>query len=265
MTSRPTYFALRASGADPRLSWCGLLPPESRGLAVLVHGSDRDAVGMLRVFRSWAETERIALVAPLFPGGVPVAGDCDGYKSLRTSEYRYDEALANMLEDARALGVPAGPFLLFGFSGGAQFAHRYALAHPENVRALGIVAPGNVTRFGVQHGWWAGVHDADAILGSTLRRDAIGRIPVLALVGADDDGRDVITIDPGQRRWVEGANDAGTTRVDRLIALVDDWRAAGIDVEHEVVSGAGHELDRFTTRAQSFFSRVIDRRGGEGR
>ena len=39
-------------------------------------------------------------------------------------------------------GAAAGPFYLFGFSGGAQFAHRYVLAHPDRVAAAGIGAAG---------------------------------------------------------------------------------------------------------------------------
>ncbi|MBU1430704.1 hypothetical protein KKF91_09130, partial [Myxococcota bacterium] len=34
---------------------------------------------------------------------------------------------------------------LFGFSAGAQFAHRYALTHPTQVRAVVAHAPGAVT------------------------------------------------------------------------------------------------------------------------
>ena len=39
-------------------------------------------------------------------------------------------------------GIDTRRINLFGFSGGAQFAHRYAMAHPGSVNALVLTAPG---------------------------------------------------------------------------------------------------------------------------
>lgn len=257
MTSR--LLPLRASTVDSRISWCAVAPPAHRAWAVLVHGSDRDPVGMIRAFRPWAEQRGVTLLAPLFPVGVPTPTEGDAYKSLRGGGLPFDEVLRAIADEAAAETCrPADTFHLFGFSGGAQFAHRYALHRPEEVRALSIVAPGNVTLLGNGRTWWAGTRDAGAVLGHAIDLPLLRRIPVQALVGERDDGRDVIRITPDSPRWVDGANDAGVTRGERLATMVSDWRAAGIDVAHTVVPGAGHELGPFVALAQAFFDQHID-------
>lgn len=256
MTSR--LLPLRASTIDDRVSWCAVVPSAHRAWAVLVHGSDRDPVGMIHSFRAWAEESGVTLLAPLFPVGVPSPGDGDAYKMLRSEGIAFDEVLLSITDEAsEATNAPASPFLLFGFSGGAQFAHRFTLCQPAHVRALSIVAPGNVTLLGSRRKWWVGTSDVRFVLGREIDLPTLRAVPVQAQVGAEDDGREVIHVTPAQRRWVDGANDAGTTRGERLEALVTDWRAAGIDIEHQVIPGAGHELEPFVSRAQTFFDRHL--------
>ncbi len=253
---------LRAVRDDPRFSWCAYLParPATRTV-VLVHGSDRDPVALIRAFTPWAEERSAALVAPLFPGGVPDLDDLDGYKQAVTVAFSFADVLDVVMRDAAARhSVPAEPFDLFGFSGGAQFAHRYALLRPARVRSLAIIAPGNVTLLAPGRRWWAGVDDlAELQLGQATSGD-VSAIPVLAAVGAEDDGREVISISPEESRWVPGANDAGATRVERLQALVADWRSAGVDVHHIVAPGVAHDFHPFVEATQSFFDANADDR-----
>ncbi|WZH35182.1 MAG: hypothetical protein PIR02_10350 [Microbacterium enclense] len=246
---------LRALADDPRFSWCAYLParPATRTV-VLVHGSDRDPVALIRAFSAWADDQDVALIAPLFPGGVPEPDDLHGYKQALTGDFSFAEILDAVVADAGTrLGVPRGPFDLFGFSGGAQFSHRYALVRPANVRSVVVVAPGNVTLLAPGRRWWAGVDDLHAFPGSLEVVDGIRNVPVLAMVGADDDGREVIAVSPDESRWVAGANDAGVTRVERVRTLVSDWRAAGVRVQHLVVPGVAHDFRPFVAAAQAFF------------
>jgi pimeloyl-ACP methyl ester carboxylesterase len=254
---------LRALADDPRFSWCGYLPtrPATRTV-VLVHGSDRDPVALIRVFSAWADDRDAALIAPLFPGGVPEPDDLHGYKQALTVDFSFVEIMDAVVADAETrLGAPRAPFDLFGFSGGAQFAHRYALVRPANVRSLVVVAPGNVTLLSPGRRWWAGVDDLRALSGGPAVVEGIRNVPVLAMVGADDDGREVIAVSPDESRWVPGANDAGVTRVERVQTLVSDWRAAGVRVQHLVVPGVAHDVRPFVAAAQSFF----DAHAGERR
>ncbi|PSL37605.1 hypothetical protein CLV49_1212 [Labedella gwakjiensis] len=253
------FHALRAVPLDPRMSWCGFRPSgDLRATAVLVHGSDRDPVGTVAAFRDWAERSGVALVAPLFPGDVRGDGEMNGYKALVGDGLRYDLVLLDAVaRAAETFGISSDRFLLFGFSGGAQFAHRFALAHPARLSALSIAAPGNVTLIGSPRAWWPGVRNVHEVIGAVLDLDALRSVPVHAVVGAADDGRDAIRVDPTEPRWVEGANDAGVTRGARLASLVGDWRAHGVEVRHEVLAGVAHELPPLATAAQHFFDAVL--------
>jgi pimeloyl-ACP methyl ester carboxylesterase len=253
--TRGRFLPLRAVQVDPRFSWCGYVPAgQAESTVVLVHGSDRDPVGMVRAFQEWADRTRVALLAPLFPGGIPHRDDMDAYKSVLDADVAHDHILDAALADAvDHHAFPAGTFALLGFSGGAQFAHRYTLLHPRGVRALALIAPGNVTLLSSGRAWWVGVEDVADRTGSPVDRKALRHVPALAMVGSEDDGREFIHIEPSERRWVEGANDAGISRVDRLATLVTDWRSAGLPVEHVVLSGVGHDFMPFVPLVQDFF------------
>jgi len=243
------------------MSWCAATPSGvPRATVVLVHGSDRDPVGMISAFRDWSERRGLALLAPLFVGNIRGDGEMNGYKTLVGDGVRYDRILLDMLEEAAEV-LPLGPtpVLLFGFSGGAQFAHRFALAHPGSIAALSIAAPGNVTLIGSGHEWWPGVTNMEQVLGSSVDLDALRRVPVHAVVGDDDDGATAIHVNPGEPRWVNGANDAGASRGERLLSLVYDWDAAGITVHHETLDGVSHELGPLARAAQDFFDGVLGR------
>lgn len=246
---------LRALATDPRFSWCAYLPAvAARRAAVLIHGSDRDPVAMVRAFADWADARGVGLVAPLFPGGVPGPENMDGYKQALEPNFSFVAILDDVLADVRRRhGFPAGPFDLFGFSGGAQFAHRYALVSPRTVNALAIVAPGNVTLLRPGRRWWAGVDDVSSLSGASIDGAGMSALPVLAMVGSEDDGRTAIKVEADEARWVPGANDAGQTRVERLQALVSDWQSAGIRVQHHVLPGVSHDFLPFVSDAQAFF------------
>ena len=96
---------------------------------VSVHGISRNAEEHVTGFAPLAEQYGAAIVAPLFP-----ASEYRRYQRLGTSvdESRADLAFDRMLDDAsRLLEVDPWPLRMFGFSGGGQFAHRYALFYPR--------------------------------------------------------------------------------------------------------------------------------------
>jgi len=158
-----------------------------------------------------AEQAGTALVAPLFARAL-----FPRYQTLARKDARPDpvaafaallDALASSLElDLRALRG-------FGFSGGGQFLHRYAMAHPQRFSRIVIGAAGWYTfpdphlpfPYGVG-GWspWTAASAAQFLA-----------LPVRVLVGSKDNRRDPAlncsaTIDSRQgrnrvargRRWV---------------------------------------------------------------
>lgn len=125
-------------GADRRTRYLRFLPSQpdpQRPPLVCVHGIGRDAQGHLAAFTDWAERTGTEVLAPLFD-----RRRYRGYQRLKSSNRTLHPvaALDAILDET----VGARPCLLYGFSGGAQFAHRYALVRPERVAGMALAAAG---------------------------------------------------------------------------------------------------------------------------
>lgn len=243
---------------DPRFSWWSAVPDSYAGtVLVLVHGSDRDPVGMRTAFLDWAQQTGTALLLPLFPAGVPVAGDPNAYKQLRSNGLHFDAVLWQIIEQFSADNALEIDHLeLCGFSGGAQYAHRLALVHPRRFDSVALAAPGNVTLLSTDTPWWPGTSDFEAEFGTARDHAGLQQLPVHVIVGAEDSGSAVIHIDEDDPRWRPGANDSGTTRVDRARRLAENWASHGVPATLEVIPGVGHRLDQLAGAAQDFLSRA---------
>ena len=120
-----------------------LVEPSSRGSAhpplVVVHGITRNAEGIALRLAPRALAQGRTLVMPLFEEPA-----FKGYQRV-FGRQRADLALIALLDALVEEGVlPSGPVDLAGFSGGAQFAHRFAWLYPHRVGRLTLAAAG----------WW---------------------------------------------------------------------------------------------------------------
>ena len=195
---RTSYIAY---GADPRFSYCLFVPAEIRQICVYVHGTYRDAAFYRDQLADFAVRNQVLLVCPLFPAGLIEPWDVENYKLLRFHEIRYDLVLLGMLEEiCQRYAVPSQRFMLGGFSGGAQFAHRFAYFHAERLSALSLAAPGRVTLLDDTFDWWSGLRDAEPLFGRAIDIPALRALPIQLLVGANDD--DDITIAEGDP-WLD--------------------------------------------------------------
>ena len=154
-------------------------------LLVSVHGISLNAREHVTLFGPQAEQRGIVVVAPIF--------DPRRYRSFQRlkARSRPDLFLDRVVDDAlRMTRAGNGRFAMFGFSGGGQFAHRYALVHPQRVRSLIIAAPG-----------WYTFPDADVRyphgIAANRRYPHVWcklaeflRIPTRVVVGEADTGRD---------------------------------------------------------------------------
>ena len=107
---------------------------------VTVHGISRNAEQHLEGFAAQAELYGAVMLAPLFP-----KESFPSYQRLGTSVHqeRADLAFDQMLQDAAHwLGTGTMPLRIFGFSGGGQFTHRYAMFYPKRVARMVLGAPG---------------------------------------------------------------------------------------------------------------------------
>ncbi len=135
-------YRFRSVG-EPSLP-CALFMPDAsrppRRLLVSVHGISRNAEEHLQEALPLAAACGVALLVPRFS-----AFDFPDYQRLgrRGHGPRADLALLRALDEVADLFAWELPRIdLFGYSGGAQFAHRFALVHPRRIRRLGLGAAG---------------------------------------------------------------------------------------------------------------------------
>ncbi|MDI3341529.1 MAG: PHB depolymerase family esterase [Sphaerobacter sp.] len=263
----PTAFY--ACQFDQRFSFCLYVPTSYRAdrtapypLVVIVHGTNRPAMEYRDRFAAFAERHECVVLAPLFPCGIYEPHEIHNYKFIAWHDIRFDQVLLAMVDEVAAVyHVDRARFLLHGFSGGGQFAHRFFYLHPERLRAVSIGAPGVVTLLDEERDWWVGVRNLEAVFGRSLDYAAMRQVAVQMVIGGDDvDNWDIImTPDSPLWRayWMPGANDAGQTRVERLAALRASFERAGIAVRYDVVPGVAHEGFKVIGAVQDFFGQVL--------
>lgn len=259
------FFAL---SSDQRFSYTLYVPrsvinnTEAAPVAVLVHDTMRTVEHYRSSFAEWAEHNGVVLFLPLFPAGIPQPWDLHAYKYLATGGVRYDLILLEMLaEAAPRFGFCPARFLLFGFSGGGQYVHRFALLHPDRVRAVSIGAPGGVTRVDTSRPWWVGTSDVEQIFGQTVPVRSLAAMQAQTVIGSAD--TDTWEVSGPQVRsspyHMDGADDAGRNRRERIAALAENLRSHGVVVDEHVEPGIGHDPTPLFPAVQTYFSRVLER------
>lgn len=263
--------AMFASKADPRFHYAMYVPPcvgqgEKVDLLVAVHGTSRTSFLDFRDgFAGFGRWNNVAVLCPIFPIGVLGDDARSGYKYMQEGDIRYDQVLLAMVaEVATKYRQDWSQFAMFGFSGGGHFTHRFAILHPGKLWAASIGASGSVTLLDPSRDWWVGIRDIQRRFGIAFDREALARVPVQMLVGDADLETWEITHKPGGKYWMEGANDAGRTRPERLRALAGSFREAGVEVTFELVPGVSHERTKVLHLVEDFLAGVLrTRRAGK--
>jgi poly(3-hydroxybutyrate) depolymerase len=154
---------------------------------VSVHGASRGAEAHAQAWTEIAERHNLVVIAPLFD-----THNFPDYQRLNFKGSRADLALHQLLEEVgRLTGADARQFYLYGFSGGGQFAHRYALIHPERLARVVVGAPG----------WWTLPDDSLAYPLGVKKTAGVPadvkfqvaemlRLPLAVIVGEQDTERD---------------------------------------------------------------------------
>ncbi|MCF6298824.1 MAG: hypothetical protein L3J01_02990 [Thiomicrorhabdus sp.] len=153
---------------------------------VAVHGISRNARKQARLFAKYAEKYGVVVVAPLFD-----KQHYAGYQRLGLSGERADLALNEILNEV-ALTTQANTqnIYLFGYSGGGQFVHRYAMAYPKRVKAMAIGAAGWYTLPTIKKRFPYGIAPHPKLPDLTFNAAQFLRIPAYVLVGEEDVLRD---------------------------------------------------------------------------
>lgn len=240
---------LRALSSDPLQEYLLYVPeaaPAGAPVMVSVHGVSRNAPKHSTMFSPACDAHGVVMVAPIFRKDLH-----DDYQRLgrRDRGNRVDLLLHKLLaEVARVSGADVTRILLFGYSGGAQFAHRYAMVHPHRVARATVAAAGWYTFPDHGQRFPYGIRPARTLPGVTFNPEEFLRVPIDVLVGANDTALEQV------RSTARTVAQQGTTRVDRARNWVAAMRAAAaaFDLEPRVtlteVAGVGHSFSEFCTR-----------------
>ncbi|SDX12528.1 alpha/beta hydrolase [Roseicitreum antarcticum] len=232
-------------GTDWRYVLCPADSPDAPML-IAAHGSDRDIAGLVT---GLGMDGAVSLLAPYFPASIAGQDTQDDYKFLvggLSYLHLMDRIIASALER-----LPRSPrrIWLFGFSGGAQFAQRYALFRASRLDGLLLAAPGGVTLLRDDVAWWPGLAGAEAAIGERPDLAGLARLRTALLVGSEDHAAGLVARDPGTRFGAADSALAGRTRIERTYALRDSLHAHGAPVTLREIPGAGHQLAPCTTAA----------------
>ncbi len=153
---------------------------------ISVHGISRNAAEHAQRFSAFAETYGVVMIAPYFP-----ENDYPDYQRLGRKGKRADKVLDTIVEEVSHLtGADSSKLYLFGYSGGAQFVHRYMLAYPQRVAKAVLGAPGWYTFPDATQSFPKGIKVSRSLTDIEFKPPQFLQVPVCVLVGENDDQRD---------------------------------------------------------------------------
>lgn len=201
-------------------------------LLVVIHGHRRHVEASVEPFIELAAERRWIILAPYFP-----PPERFQQLGIGDSAIRADLLLLQLVGDVRrAFRVDTATFDLFGFSAGAQFAHRFLYLHPERLRSVVVASPGTVTLPIAGYSWPHGLAGLDMLADAQVNLDHVRHTRVLLVVGTGDVGN-------GNLNHSAEADRSGQTRLERVRVLHQAWLAARIAHQYVEIPALSHVLD----------------------
>ena len=216
-------------------------PITSVAPVVSIHGWTRNAAEHAFRLASYAEARGVAVIAPLFSRKM--------HKHYQRLEIRKEEqcpadALEHVLQDVRQrLGIDTRTINLFGFSGGAQFAHRFAMMHPELVNRLALMAAGWFTMPDPAITYPLGLAQSEILADRKLDLQRFLECPTRVFVGERDVRRDDSLKSGKQIDTLQGRN--RVERAQRWVAAMQQTakaRHVNADIELQILEKATHDF-----------------------
>lgn len=174
----------RVLASDPRLAYFLHVPevrsPEPR-LVISVHGASRNVDLHARLLSAYAEIHGAVLLVPHFS-----AAHYSDYQRLGRAGHgkRADLALHRIAAEVTArTGIEGARFHLLGFSAGAQFVHRYAMAYPNRVAFAVLANAGRYTLPDPRQEFPRGIGSHSKFPGLRFDPDAFLRVPMKVFIG----------------------------------------------------------------------------------
>ena len=189
----PIFFprgevTLMAMSSDPEQQYYLYVPEkggENARVFVSVHGISRNAEEHAGRFAKHAERHGVVMIAPLFP-----QNRFPDFQRLGRGGKgpRPDLMLRKIIDEViKMTGAQENALFLFGYSGGGQFVHRYAMAYPSHVSRIAIGASGWYTFPDATQRFPRGIGHDPKIPDIHFRLMEFLSVPACVLVGRRDD------------------------------------------------------------------------------
>lgn len=250
LTGRTPFFV---APTEPRCSYCvyvprGRAPETEMSVVVGVHGTGRNVGALREGLIPFAERHNLIVVTPLFPAGIDDPDDVHNYKAIDAHGIRFDLVLLEILEQVRVRwNAQVDKVMLCGHSGGGQFAHRFLYLHPDRLAAVAVSAPGCVTLLDNSLTWPEGTGDSQQRFGITVEPEAVARVPVLLVIGSEDDGRADLA----------ATGYPGRSRPEQLDRLAESLTGHGTVTRKVEVPGVGHSAAGTQPPIVDFFAGLL--------
>ncbi len=242
----------------------GLELTQQAQVLVVLHGMKGSGEAMVRDMKQFAEQYKWILFAPTFN----YQTDYMNTQVIAQEDPLLLGQLNEMLDDLpKAIGIAIQPKLLvYGFSRGAQLAHRFALLYPERTLAVTTIAAGSYTmpfanlsdiNLKVTHvdsksnllPFPFGMSDATKISGRPFNRTAFKKVNFWLEVGDQDNKNSDVPrdFDPYQ----------GANRVERAKAFYGALKQVGNNVSLNIYPTVGHSVSAEMRQQACNFFRII--------
>jgi pimeloyl-ACP methyl ester carboxylesterase len=216
-------------------------------VVVSVHGISRNADQHAQLLSAYCDLHGAVLVAPLFD----LAQHPDYQRLGRQGRGKRADLALNLIisEVAAATGAAADRFNLFGFSGGAQFAHRYTMAHPHRVESAVFASAGWYTMPDSTRRFPRGTRQSPKMPGLRFDAEEFLSVPMTVLVGTND------VTQAGLRRSERLDAEQGVSRVERAKSFVAAIEACAAShymepqISYEELENCDHSFKRSILRS----------------
>lgn len=222
-------------------------------MLTVIHGISGRALDYAQVFAPYCEDHGVVLLVPHFS-----EHHRDFQRLGRQGRGpRADEILNQCLRELGSLtGANVAETYLFGYSAGAQFGHRYVMAHPHRVAAAVMAAAGWYTFPDPEQRFPYGIRPTRKLPGVRFTPEEFLKVPIEVLVGSKD--LDSMNL----RSTPRVVNQQGANRVERAQRWVEAMQEAAKARDlpplttYTEVQGISHDFDEFC-RHGGLASRVV--------